>query len=143
MYLYIKWWEARRGWTKCVLLFLVRHCFKKAKNLCMYRGASRLSTRNCEEKTCEKIVTPVFHFDHLLTQVPKSPYFIHGSESAKICTHFFWVWLQRSGLYKKRPKMYVFGLSPFLKLNFDKSRVIFLPKLLVFLKCYMKIWVLA
>ena len=29
-----------------------------------------------------------FHFDHLLTWVPKSLYFIHGSESAKIFSQF-------------------------------------------------------
>ena len=41
------------------------------------------------EKKVWKFVAPPFHFDHLLTQVPKSLYFIHGSESAKIFAHIF------------------------------------------------------
>ena len=62
---------------------------------------SRLSTRNCE-KICEKKNTPPFPFDHLFTQVPKSSYFMHGSESAKYSQTFFGIWLQRSSLSQKR-----------------------------------------
>ena len=68
---------------------------------------SRLLKRDCEKK-CEKIVTPPFHFDHLLTQVPKSPYFIHRSEYAIIFIHFFGLCLQWSGLSQKCPKKYMF-----------------------------------
>ena len=64
--------------------------------------ACRLSTRNCEKKVGE-IFTTQFHFDHLLTQVPKSWYFLNNSEPAKKNSHtFFWAWLQRSGLSQKR-----------------------------------------
>ena len=43
-------------------------------------------------KRCEQIITPLFHFDHMLTRVPLSPYFIHGSESVKTLPHFFFGW---------------------------------------------------
>ena len=41
------------------------------------------------EKKCEEIVKSPFHFDHLRPYVPKSAYFIHGSESANIFTNLF------------------------------------------------------
>ena len=37
----------------------------------------------------EKIVTPSFKFDHLPTQLIKSPYWLQGIEYAIIFTHFF------------------------------------------------------
>ena len=43
---------------------------------------------------CEKIVTPLFHFDHILGQMQKSLYFIHDSESA---VKKIMVCMQRSG----------------------------------------------
>ena len=38
---------------------------------------------------CDKIVTLPFHFDHLPTQVPKSPQRSQDSESEKILAHFW------------------------------------------------------
>ena len=83
----------------------------------------------CEEKGW-KIVTPPFHL--LLTQVPKSLYFIHGSESAIIFTHVFWVCLARSSLSQKVLKMYFFGLSLFLNIIFNKSKENILPNFGIF-----------
>ena len=57
---------------------------------------------------CDKIVTPAFDFEHLQTQVPKSPHSSHDSESAKggLGTH------GNVGL-KKGKKIEFFCLGPF------------------------------
>ena len=67
----------------------------------LYEGFPVISPKLWQK--CEQIVTPSFHFDHLLTQVDtKSLYFIHASESAIILAHFFGVWLKRSSLSPKK-----------------------------------------
>ena len=37
---------------------------------------------------CEQILNPLFHFDHLPTQVPKSLHCLQDSESARILANF-------------------------------------------------------
>ena len=64
---------------------------KKIKNLIKKKGMFSKTNKYLQQMTkmCEKIVTPPFHFDHLPTQVPKSPYWLQGFESAIIFEHFF------------------------------------------------------
>ena len=98
----------------------------------MVRRASRLSTRNREEKNqCEQIVSPLFQFDHLLTQVPKYLYFIHGSESEKNYT-LFWVWLQWRGLSQKRPENLCFWFRSVVKMGLNYYYFFFFAKPLLF-----------
>ena len=56
------------------------------------------------------------------------PYFMHGSESAKIFKNIHTLFLgfgcNGAVCLKKDPTIYVFGFSPFWNLNFDKSEVI-------------------
>ena len=40
-------------------------------------------------KMCDKIVTPLFHFDHIPTQVPKSLHRPQDSETEKILAHYW------------------------------------------------------
>ena len=79
--------------------------------------ASQYSPRNCEISV--KTVIPLFHFDHPLAQVPKSPYFIHSSENAIIFiyTYIFFggggVGFNIAVCLEKVPKASVFELSQF------------------------------
>ena len=76
--------------------------------------ASRYSHSHCE-KNVRKKFTPPFHFEHPLTWVPLSQYFIHGLDSENIFTCFFLGFLQRSGLPLESPNTvcfwFKFGLS--------------------------------
>ena len=54
------------------------------KKMQIFKRASQLSTRKCEEKS----VKPPFHNNPLLCQVPTNSYFTPGSESAILLTHF-------------------------------------------------------
>ena len=84
-------------------------------------------------KRCEKIVSPAFHFVHLLNEVPKSQYFIHNSQYTKKYSYtFFGFWLQLSGLSKKIPKNVCFWFKSVLKLEILQIKSQFLAKLLVF-----------
>ena len=53
------------------------------------------------------------HFDHLPTQVPKSPYWGQGLESTIIFACFKGVWVPETYSLKKVHKIKAFGLSPF------------------------------
>ena len=55
-------------------------------------------------KMCEKIITPPFHFDHLPTQVPKSPYWLQGLESAIIFAYFILGLAPTEPFVSKKPK---------------------------------------
>ena len=48
----------------------------------------RLSSYQHIKKICEKIITPPFHFGHLPTQVPKSPYQTSLSQKSPKDTSF-------------------------------------------------------
>ena len=59
----------------------------EAVYLLFYEGFPVITT--LARKMCDRIVTPPFHFDHLPTQVPKSPHCSQNSESSKILANFF------------------------------------------------------
>jgi len=59
---------------------------------------------------CEKIVTPPFHFDHLTTQVAKSPHCSQDSESAKILAHFWGRYAPTPLFVSKKPKKLKFSI---------------------------------
>ena len=81
----------------------------------LYEGFPVITTS--ARKMCEQIVTPPFHFDHLPTQVPKSPHHSKDSESAKILAHFWGVTLPRTCLSQKNPKNWIFLFESVLKLE--------------------------
>jgi hypothetical protein len=81
----------------------------------LYEGFPVITTS--ARKMCEQIVTPPFHFDHLPTQVPKSPHHSKDSESAKILAHFWGVRLPRTCLSQKNPKNLIFLFESVLKLE--------------------------
>ena len=66
-----------------------------------------------------KIVTPPFHFDHLPTQVPTSPYWLQDSESAKKIAHFFWGLAPTEPFVSKKPKKIVGKLK--IKISFESQ----------------------
>ena len=68
----------------------------------MYEGFPAIST--LVRQMCEKIYTPPFHFDHLPTQVPKSPYWLQGLESAIIFEHFWGGLAPTDPFVSKKPK---------------------------------------
>ena len=62
-------------------------------------------------KWCENIITPPFQFDHLPTQVSKSPYRLKVSESAVIFAHL------QTCLSRKSPKLESFLFKSIFKLE--------------------------
>ena len=85
-------------------------------------------------KMCDKFFTPPFHFDYLLTQVPKSSHRSQYSESAKnICILFGGVRLPRTYLSKKKhPKDWSFLFEFVLKLELWNIKSQFSLKLFIF-----------
>ena len=89
-------------------------------------------------KKCENIITPPFQFDHLPTQVSKSPYRLKVSESAIIFANLFGGLAPTDLFVSKKPKIlkfYIWVKFETWTLKYQKS-VFF--KLLVFLGHVMK-----